>query len=190
MDTLKQNQVLAAVMLILCATSVQAEDWRTLRGPHFDGSASLNDAAIATGALKLKTVWKQPFGSGYSGASIAGDRLVSAMADKEANQEFLVAKSVETGETLWRSATGKIMVGENGSFDGPIATPAIDEERAYHLSPHGNLAAYDIATGGVVWAHDLKSEYGAEPNFYGFGACPILHAGLLIVPVGAPDAMA
>ena len=159
----------------------------SLRGPHHDGSASADDAEIATGPLQLKTIWKRPFGSGYSSAVTSGSRVVCAMADKGADQEFLVAMSKETGETLWKTPTGKIMVGANGSFDGPIATPAVDDERAYHLAPHGNLAAYALSDGRVVWSHHLKTEYASEPNFYGFGASPLIHDGLLIVPVGSPE---
>ena len=174
-------------LLLSFVTPSAAEDWSSLRGPNHDGSASVGDSDIATGPLQLKTVWKRPFGSGYSSAVTSGGRVVCAMADRDADQEFLVAMSAKTGETLWRTPTGKIMVGANGSFDGPIATPAVDDVRAYHLAPHGNLAAYALSDGAVLWSHDLKTEYASQPNFYGFGASPLIHDGLLIVPVGSPD---
>ena len=175
-------------LLVSFVAAVEAEDWRSLRGPHHNGSAAVGDTEIATGPLRLKVIWKRPFGSGYSSAVTSGERLVCAMADQDADQEFLVAMSTKTGETLWKAPTGKIMVGANGSFDGPIATPAVDEERAYHLSPHGNLSAYRLDDGEVVWSHDLQAEFGSEPNFYGFGASPLIHDGKLIVPIGAADA--
>ena len=175
------------LLLLSIVTPVVAEDWPSLRGPNFNGSAAVGDAAIATGPLKLRLVWKRSFGSGYSSAVTSGNRVICAMADAEAEQEFLVAMSAESGDTIWKTPTGKIMVGANGSFDGPIATPTVDGERAYHLAPHGRLAAYSLSDGTVIWSHDLKTEYASQPNFYGFGACPIIYDGLLVVPVGSPD---
>ncbi len=167
--------------------STLAQEWPSLRGPNFDGSANVQDSELAAGPLKLNVVWKKSAGSGYSGVVTAGDRIVCAMADAAAGKEFVVALSKATGETLWRTPTGKIMQGENGSFDGPIATPAVDAERAYHLSPFGDLAAYSLADGTEIWKHNLKDEFAAEPNFYGLGACPIVHEGVVIVPVGSPE---
>ena len=183
-----EARVARTVFLLLAfISSASAEDWRSLRGPNFNGSAAVGDLQIATGPLRLKTIWKRSFGSGYSSAVTSGDRVVCAMADLNAEQEFLVAMSTETGDTLWKTPTGKIMVGANGSFDGPIATPAVDDERVYHLAPHGNLSAYSLNDGEVIWSHDLKTEYASEPNFYGFGACPVVYDGLVILPVGSPD---
>ena len=177
--------VLIAILAWPAAT--QAQDWGSIRGPQYDGSAQASDAKIATGPLQATVAWKRPFGSGYSGIAKSGDRLVSAMADSEAGEEFLVAMSAETGETLWKTSTGKIMKGENGSFDGPISTPAVDQNHAYHLSPFGDFAAYSLKDGSVTWSINFKEDFEAKPNFYGFGASPILHSGALIVAVGAPD---
>ena len=95
--------------------------------------------------------------------------------------------SADTGKTIWKTPTGKIMKGANGSFDGPIATPAIDDTHAYHLSPFGDLAAYSLDDGSVAWSRNFTEDFEAKPNFYGFGASPILYSGVLIVAVGAPD---
>ncbi|WP_417739520.1 PQQ-binding-like beta-propeller repeat protein [Rosistilla oblonga] len=171
----------------LLAVACVADDWPSLRGPQHDGSAAIDDAELASGPLQLKVVWKHPVGSGYSGVVKSSGLLVSAMADVEADQEYVFAMSTETGETLWKTPTGKVMIGANGSFDGPVATPAADGVRAYHLSPHGILAAYALEDGSVVWQHDLKKEYSAASNVYGFGASPIVHAGMLILPVGSDE---
>ncbi len=178
---------LALLAVGLHATTAVAQDWPSIRGPQHDGSASWGDKELAQGPLQLKVVWKQPFGSGYSGIVKSGDRLVSAMADVAADQEYVVAMSATTGDMLWKTPTGKVMKGANGSFDGPVSTPAADETQAYHLSPFGILAAYDLTDGSVVWQHDLKKEYSVEPNFYGFGTSPIVHDGVLILPVGSPE---
>ena len=179
--------LVVAIFIAAFDGAVQAQEWGSIRGPNYDGSATADDAVLARGPLSLKVVWKRPLGSGYSSVVQSGDVIVSAMADPEADQEFVVAMESGTGKLIWRTPTGKIMKGENGSFDGPIATPAADERHAYHLSPLGKLAAYKLSDGEIAWSHDLTAEFSAEPNFYGFGASPIVLDGVLILPVGAPD---
>ncbi|MEM9646297.1 MAG: PQQ-binding-like beta-propeller repeat protein [Planctomycetota bacterium] len=164
-----------------------SQDWPSIRGPQHDGSSTTSDRSIATGPLNMKVVWKHDFGSGYSGIVKSGDRLVSAMADVPNDQEFIVAMSAETGEVLWKTRTGKMMKGANGSFDGPVATPAVDSKHAYHLSPFGDLAAYSLTDGSIVWSHNLAQDFSSEPNFYGFGASPILHDGVLVLVAGSPE---
>ena len=184
---LKLVKVLVLVAILAWPSVIHAQDWGSIRGPHYDGSAQGADPQISTGPLQAKVVWKHSFGSGYSGIVKSGDRLVSAMADAEAGKEFLVAMSADTGKTLWKTPTGKIMKGANGSFDGPVATPAVNQTHAYHLSPFGDFAAYSLEDGSVDWSINFKEDFDATPNFYGFGASPILYSGVLIVAVGAPD---
>ena len=185
--TLKFAGSFVLLAILAWPASSQAQNWGSIRGPHYDGSAEATDSKISTGPLQATVAWKRPFGSGYSGVVKSGDRLVSAMADLEAGKEFLVAMSAETGENLWKTPTGEIMKGANGSFDGPVATPAVDEAHAYHLSPFGDFAAYSLEDGSVTWSINFKEDFAAKPNFYGFGASPILYSGVLIVNVGAPD---
>lgn len=165
-----------------------AQDWPSIRGPHHDGSSATAAEDPSSGQVSLGVVWKKTLGSGYSGVVKFGDTLVTAMVDAGANQEVVVAMQAADGNILWKTPTGPVFQGANGSFDGPVATPAVDSKAAYHLSPYGRLAAYELTTGQEIWKRDLKTDFAAQPNFYGFGASPILHDGRLIVAVGAPGA--
>lgn len=180
--------VVCVAAAVVCCLPAVADDWPSLRGPRFDGSAAVGDASLSSGPLQLKVVWKKPLGSGYSGVVKAGDILVTAMADVDADKEYLTALAASTGKTLWKTETGRVMKGENGSFDGPVATPAVDTQRAYHLSPFGRFLACSLTDGSVVWSHNFVDDFAAEPNFYGFGASPIVHDGVVIVAVGGKDA--
>lgn len=181
--------VIARCLALLAVTGSVgiAQDWSAIRGPHYDGSASESNPRIESGPLELDGVWKKPIGSGYSGIVKSADLLVTAAANADAGQEFVMGISAVDGTTRWQTATGEIYKGENGSFDGPIATPAIDGQRAYHLSPQGLLGAYRLSDGQRVWMRQLRDELGAMPNFYGFGASPIVYDGKVILPVGSPD---
>ena len=180
---------LAAVSLVFVSSiNVNAQDWPSIRGPVFDGSASRASASLSSGPLALRQAWKQPLGSGYSGVVKSGNVLVTAAADLDAGKEFVVALDASTGQEIWRTETGEIFKGANGSFDGPVATPCVDDERAYHLSPFGILAAYRLSDGEKLWSHSLAEEMKSVPSFYGFGASPIIHAGKVILPTGSPEA--
>ncbi|MEM8668032.1 MAG: PQQ-binding-like beta-propeller repeat protein [Planctomycetota bacterium] len=178
----------AATLVFFSSASVFAQDWPSIRGPRFDGSASNASESLSSGPLALRSMWKQPLGSGYSGIVKSGDVLVTAAADSDAGKEFIVALDATSGKTIWRTETGEIYQGANGSFDGPVATPCVDDERAYHLTPFGALSAFRLSDGKVVWSRNLGTEMKSVPNFYGFGASPIVHAGKVILPTGSPEA--
>ncbi len=184
------KKILLTVLSVASFVSAQCsgEEWQSIRGPRFDGSASVTDSALGSGPLELKVVWKRDFGSGYSGVVTAGDKVISAMADVPSETEYVVALDAKTGDEVWRAKTGKMMKGANGSFDGPIATPAVSGDLVFHLSPFGDLNAFSLGDGADVWHHNLQKELGSQPNFYGFGASPIVHDGMVVVAAGAPEA--
>lgn len=64
--------------------------------------------------------------------------------------------------------------GQDGSFDGRIATPALAEGRMFGLGPRGQLFALEAATGREVWRVDLVAREGAVQPFYGFSASPLV----------------
>ena len=183
-----RTNLAAALLILLPSIHVVAQDWPSIRGPLFDGSASNASSSLGSGPLALRQGWKQPLGSGYSGVVKSGNILVTAAADSDAGKEFVVALDASSGKEIWRTETGDIFKGANGSFDGPVATPCIDDHRAYHLTPFGTLSAFQLDNGKELWARNLPKETASVPNFYGFGASPILHDGKVILPTGSPEA--
>ncbi|MEM9826036.1 MAG: PQQ-binding-like beta-propeller repeat protein [Planctomycetota bacterium] len=130
--------LLTAMLLFVAGPQTgSAQDWTSVRGPNYDGSATGASPLLDAGPLSLTRVWKHKIGSGYSGIVNSGDVLVTAAADANAGQEFVIA--------------------------------------------------LDAATGKPVWSINLKERFGSQPNFYGFGASPIVHKGKVILPVGAGD---
>ena len=75
--------------------------------------------------------------------------------------------------------------GKDGSFDGPIATPALAGNRVFGLGPRGHLFALDAATGRELWKVDLvERETSASPH-YGFSSTPLVAGGVVVVQLGA-----
>jgi len=165
-----------------------ADDWPCFRGPNISGVSSEKLPFGDTDAISLEVAWKKPLGSGYSGISIVGDRLVTMFSDGKS--DFVIALREKDGSELWRYELGPTYVGHDGSHTGPVATPAIAEKRVFALGPRGNLVALDLDSGSVIWKVDLPSDLKAPAPMYGFGASPLVLDGVLVVGVGGETAIA
>jgi outer membrane protein assembly factor BamB len=158
----------------------RSTDWPGLWGPSRDGVTATRLGLGAT--PKARVVWRRPIGSGFSGIAVAGSRGFTGESD--GTDDHAVAFDLATGREAWRVRLGPTYRGHDGSKDGPISTPTLDEGRAYILGPKGLLLALDAATGRVLWRHDLKTEFGAPEPSYGFGASPLVSGSRLIVQAG------
>ena len=163
------------------AVAATESAWPSLRGPNHDGSgASGNRFGGTEGRLALG--WRARIGSGYSGVAIAAGRALTMFS--AGREDVLAAFDVVTGREAWRIVIGDTIKGRDGSFDGPISTPAIAGGRVFALGPHGQLVAVELGTGRVLWRVDLVSREGGRKPDYGFGSSPIVVDGVLVVQIG------
>lgn len=169
-----------AVLGIVVASSALA-DWPAFRGPKGDGWAT---AGLPEGSepLGLLAKWQRPIGSGYAGIAVADGVLVTA--GREGDQDMLFGLDAESGDERWRVDLGATYAGHDGSHDGPIATPAIADGRAFMVSARGRLVAVDLASGAPVWSRELASELEVEGPFYGWASSPRPVGDLLVMWVG------
>ncbi len=65
--------------LVAALSPVPAQEWPGFRGPRSDGSVA-GELPDGSSPLRLKTRWKVPIGSGYTGLSVAEGTLVTAFA--------------------------------------------------------------------------------------------------------------
>jgi outer membrane protein assembly factor BamB len=156
--------------------------WPGLWGPNRDGRAEAEGRLPGGSALKLREAWRRPIGSGFSAIAVAGGRGYTAASDGGA--DFAIAFDVANGRELWRARLGESYRGHDGSKDGPASTPMVDGGRAFIVSRHGLLSAFDALTGAVAWQRDLEAEIGAVAPFYGFGSSPLVSGAHLIVQTG------
>jgi PQQ-like domain len=170
------------VLLALAPPGLGAaqSEWPSLRGPNHDGSASLGSRGTA-GSLAVR--WRAKLGSGYSGVAIASGRAVTMFSD--GRQDIAIAFDVSTGQEAWRIEIGPTLKGRDGSFDGPISTPAIADGHVFALGPRGQLVAVELASGRLLWRADLVAREGARQPDYGFASSPIVVNGVLVVEIGA-----
>ena len=149
----------ALLLLCLCApmASAQNGEWPQWRGSSRDGLSK------ETGLLKQwpdggpPLAWKATgAGRGYSSISVAKGRLYTL--GLRGDREFLVAYDVKSGKEVWATPYGQGFQNDRG--DGPRGTPTIDGDRVYALGGNGDLAAFDAASGKVVWTLNVLQKFG------------------------------
>ena len=157
-------------------------DWPGFRGA--DGQGSTANTTIFSGrqGFSLKTKWKRPLGSGYSGVAVVGDHVITAFSAGES--DVLAAFDAATGAEQWRYEIGPTYTGHDGSHTGPISTPLIVGERVIMLSAFGSLQAVNLRSGSKLWSTHLKDDHGAPKPHYGFATSPILVDGVIVVQLG------
>ena len=73
---------------------------------------------------------------------------------------------------------------------GPRATPAVRDGKVYTLGTEGNLLCLDGEKGAVIWAHDLKKDYGIKTPIWGFAGHPLVDGRKLVCLVGGEGSVA
>lgn len=174
-----QILILMIASALIAGWGIASDDWPAFRGPKYDGSA--NGANFSPEKGNLTVSWRAKAGSGYSGISVVGGKAVTAFTDGD--QDVVVAFDSKSGKELWRQQLSAKYAGHDGSHDGPIATPAIDNGKVFALSAFGDLVALDLATGKQLWSLNITKAGGRSP-FYGYTASPIGTNGVVVVQLG------
>ena len=191
--TTRRRVFLAIVIVSSCvsdtfcgeARSAEIEDWPRWRGVRGDGSwqgPSLPDQWPRTG---LKLVWKQPIGGGYSGISVAGNRVYTMDRQTDPQErERLLCFSSRDGALVW-SLDIPVHYGDLQYGSGPRSTPTVDDGRVYALGATGILVCVDGLTGRRHWSCDLVRDHEGRMPTWGYAASPLVMRGRLFVASGA-----
>lgn len=158
------------VAIAVTATSIQAADWPTWRGPDRDG------ISVETGLLKAwpetgpNKIWTSTeAGIGYSSFSITGERLYTMGADEE--REYVVAINATDGKLIWMQEVGERL--RNGWGDGPRSTPAVTGDLVVALGGKGRLCCVSASSGQQQWSVELTELGGRIPN-WGYSESPLI----------------
>ncbi len=178
----------AGLILAIQLSGLQllAADWPQWRGPNRDGVWSETGILSKFPAPKLTPRWTAPVGPGYTGPTVAGDRVF--LMDRQTQPkpiERVLCFERETGKSLW--AFPYDCPYQVQFTLGPRASVTIDDGRAYSLGTMGHLHCLDAATGAVIWKKDLASEYKIQRLIWGISASPLVDGDRVIIQVGAAD---
>ncbi|HSR54083.1 MAG TPA: PQQ-binding-like beta-propeller repeat protein, partial [Acidobacteriota bacterium] len=170
----------AAVLSGLPTATAGQKDWPVWLGPNHNGSTEATETFEA--ATGLKVVWEKSIGTGYSGISVLGDRLVTM--DSDGVRDYVVCLDASSGEELWRQPIWDAYPGRDGAVDGPVSTPAIHAGKVFALGPWGHLLALDLENGRRVWSTHLEDDLQADRPKWGFTSSPLVLDNRLFLVTG------
>ncbi|MEO5957993.1 MAG: PQQ-binding-like beta-propeller repeat protein [Opitutaceae bacterium] len=155
-----------ALAALLSAAPLRADDWPQWRGPTRDGVWRETGLVEKFSAPELKPVWTAAIGPGYSGPTVAGDRVFLMDRVNTPEQERVHCFDRVTGKPLWTHAYPCAYRDVDYRL-GPRASITIADGRAFSLGTMGLARAFDAATGRILWARDLAKDYSATVNMWG-----------------------
>lgn len=187
----------ALLVFMSCGSTSLAKDWPQWLGANRDGvwrETGLLQKFPATGP---KVLWRTPIGSGYSGPSVANNRVyvmdrqrakdekglpIRPSRDGIPGNERILCLEADTGKIVWKH---EYPCPYRVSYpSGPRNTPLVHDGRVYTQGAMGNLLCLDAARGVVHWSRSLCEDYKTEPPVWGYAAHPLLDGDLLFCTVG------
>jgi outer membrane protein assembly factor BamB len=159
-------------------------EWPQWRGPYRDGVSRETGLLASWPAKGPEVLWRQPCGDGYSTPVVNGDRLY-LMERSSDDREAVVCRNAGSGEEIWRTTYPSTFKESYGS--GPRSTPVLIDGRLYTVGATGVLHCLEAASGGVVWSHDLLTEYSAPNLRWGVSFSPLVEGDLVITNPGGPN---
>jgi outer membrane protein assembly factor BamB len=170
-----------AFLAVAGCAAPQAE-WGQWGGPNRNFMVEAEGLADTWPEEGPPQLWQRELGDGYS-TIVADDGVLYTMYRK-GEDEFTVALSADTGETIWEHRIPSPftpLMAEYGP--GPHSTPLVVDRRLYTIGTNAVMHCFDKKTGEVLWKHDLPEAFGAPIPGRGYGASPIAYKDTVIVPV-------
>lgn len=164
------------------AAGAKTSDWPRVLGPSDDASSPETPLLKTWPATGLTPVWEVTTGEAYTSPILSGDYCVIFHALEK--QETVECLHRETGQRFWSQAYPIKYQDRYGFGNGPRGSPVISQGVVVTMGVTSQLHAYDLKTGKVLWAHDLRKEYNVPQDFFGAGSSPLILNGLVIVNVG------
>lgn len=181
--------MLALLMLSLSTPPAAAEDWPQWRGPGRDGVWRESGVVEKFDKPELEPQWSVPVGAGYSGPTVADDRVF--LTDRQLEPEpveRILCFDAKSGQQLWKHSYPVTYT--IGYKAGPRACVTVDDDRIFALGAMGHLHCMDVG-GVILWKRDLDKEFklSAEQRMpiWGITAAPLIVDRLVIVQVGGAD---
>lgn len=194
MITLNSRQIwpaLACAFIVSAAPSF-AVDWPTFRNSDRSGISPETNLLKKWPDGGPKLLWQaKGAGRGYASAAIADGRVYTlgdgaSIADDE--DEYLICFSDTDGKRLWSTKTGSAWNEGQPTWQGSRATPTVDGDLVFVITPAGLIVCCDTATGKVQWKHDLKADFGGKKaDGWGYSESPLVDGDNVVCTPGGEE---
>ncbi len=168
-----------AALALAALNAAEAQEWTRFRGPN--GSGVSSSTSIPTRWTDQDLNWKVKLaGMGHSSPVLWGKRIFVTSGDNKTGTRFVQCLRADDGKTLWQKEYAGAVSGKHADNSYASSTPAVDLRQLYVT--WGNAKEYLV----IALSHEGKESWrvdlGPFRAGHGFGASPIVHDDLLIVP--------
>ena len=172
-----------AVLGVLAAGILRADDWPQWRGPNRDAKVT-GFTAPQTWPKELKQQWKTTVGEGDSTPAVVGDKVYAF--GKQGGDEVIVCLNANDGKQVWQEKypqTVNDFTSDRG-HSGPRSSPAVAGGKVVTLGAGGVLSCLDADSGKVAWRKDAAKDFSlAYPPFH-VASSPLILDGMCIAQLG------
>lgn len=178
--------LVSAFVLGTHCRGVDAGDWPQWRGPARDGRAA---DAPESWPEKLTEAWRIDVGAGHS-SPVVVDGKVYQFSREDNDHEVVRCFNLENGRAVWAKsypAPYEMNPAARNHGKGPKSTPTAAGGRVFTFGISGILTCFDVTDGAVMWKKRFDDEFAKTSPLYGTAASPLVHGGLVVVPVGGHD---
>lgn len=179
--------------LLLCVLTAglplaeaHGQDWPQILGPSRNGLASSKLNTAAAWPADLEPSWTASLGSGYGGAAVVGDQVLTM--HRIGSKEYLESNSTKTGQRNWRAEWPTDYQPSYNPDGGPRCVPTVFDSTAICYGAGGDLAAVRITNGELLWHRQLRKETDADDGYFGAGASPLVVNEIAVVCLGGKNA--
>ncbi len=180
---MKKSMEIAVIVLMVVSYVSFGADWNQWRGPERDGKSADTGLLQEWPNAGPPLAWKATgLGIGYCGIAISGDRFYT-MGDA-GNDSIAHCYSLADGKHIWSKKIGKAGAPGWGNFQGPRSTPTVDDGMVYVIGQYGELACLKASDGSLVWAKNMKEDFGGKQPEWGYSESPLIDGDKFICTPG------
>jgi outer membrane protein assembly factor BamB len=172
--------VAVSLLAVAGASLSAAADWPQWRGPELRGTSPEKNLPLKWSVTE-NVAWKVALPAGGGATPIvSGDRVFLNVAEGDTVSLWCLDR--KTGAVAWKKPLGGASGHAHKKHNMATPSPVTDGKRVFAMSGQGALKGFDVE-GKELWARDLQKEYGPFGTNWGYGSSPLLHEGVLYVPV-------
>jgi outer membrane protein assembly factor BamB len=175
----------AASLTTLALLQLQAADWPQFLGPNRSGSTVETNLASSWPKEGPPILWQRNVGQGFSGPVVSAGKLI--LFHRPGDKETVECLDAKGGKEIWKADYPASYRDDFGFDEGPRATPAIAESRAFTFGAEGMLTCWNMDSGAKVWSADTKAQFRAGKGFFGVACSPLVEGNAVILNVGGKD---